>query len=100
VRYKLLSVFDRGGLWDHREDARVLQTNDKGRDAFAIRRSGDFEPGAANPPWAWDDANDAHKPGEFAWDPAHLGQGSFAGLREYSGEYVHNPYVGIVYRSP
>jgi hypothetical protein len=95
VPYKLLSVFDRGGLWDHREDARVLQTNDEGRDAFTVRSSGRFRPGSANPPWGWDDRNDAHKPGEFAWDPAHLGKGYFAGLREYSGEYVHNRYLGI-----
>ena len=44
----------------------------------------------------WDDANDRHKPGDFAWDPAHLVAGYFTGLREFSREYVHNRYVGIV----
>jgi len=98
VPYKLLSVFDPGGMWSRREDPRVIQTNDKGRDAFVVRKSGRSEPGSANPPWGWDDTNDAHQPGEFAWDPAHLGEGYFAGLREYSNEYVHNPYLGIVHR--
>ena len=28
----------------------------------------------------------------------YLGKGYFVGLREYSGEYVHNPYLGIVAR--
>jgi hypothetical protein len=73
-----------------------MQTDDKGRDTLVVRKGGGFEPGAAKPPWGWDDTNDAHKPGEFAWDPAHLANGYFAGLREFSGQYVHNPYLRIV----
>jgi hypothetical protein len=96
VPYKLLSVFDRDGLWAQRENPGVMQTDDKGRDTLVVRKGGGFEPGAAKPPWGWDDTNDAHKPGEFAWDPAHLANGYFAGLREFSGQYVHNPYLRIV----
>jgi hypothetical protein len=77
-----------------------MQTNDKGRDTLVVRKGSGFEPGDAKPPWGWDDVNDAHKPGELAWHPAHLAAGYFVGLREYSSVYVHNPYVGIVRRGP
>jgi hypothetical protein len=100
VPYKLLSIFDRDGLWAQREKPEVMQTDDKGRDTLVVRRGNRFEAGAAKPPWGWDDTNDAHKAGEFAWDPAHLVMGYFAGLREYSREYVHNPYLGIRWRGP
>ncbi len=96
VRYQLVSIFRPGGLWAHREDERVLQTNDKGQDAFVIARDGARVPGSAKPPWGWDDCNDAHKPGDFAWDPAHLVSGYFGGLREFSREYMHNRYLGVV----
>ena len=97
VRYKLLPVFGRGGLWDFRDDPRVFQPNDKGQSAFVKKDfNGNLIAGSANPPWGWDDANDLHRPGDFAWDPAHLVAGYFTGLREFSREYVHNRYVGIV----
>jgi hypothetical protein len=74
----------------------VFQTDRQGREAFArIDRRGRFTPGSANPPWGWDDRNDAHKPGDLAWDPARLVADYFQGLREFSMEYVHNPYLGI-----
>ena len=96
VAYKLISVFARGGLWAHREDAAVFQADAKGREAFVVKDSrGRYVPGSANPPWGWDDHNDAHKPGCLAWDPAHLVADYFDGLREFSLQYVHNPYVGI-----
>jgi hypothetical protein len=95
--YRLVSVFDRGGLWEHRHDPRVFQANDRGQAAFVKQdEDGSLVAGSANPPWGWDDNNDRHKPGDFAWDPARLVAGYFTGLGEYSRQYVHNRYVGIV----
>lgn len=95
--YRLLSVFDRNGLWEQRNNPAVFLPNSRGQAAFT-RVGGDGKPvaGSANPPWGWDDADDRHKPGDFAWDPARLAAGYFTGLGEYSREYVHNRYIGIV----
>jgi hypothetical protein len=97
VRYKLLPVFARGGLWEQRNNPLVFQSNDKGQAAFVKKDlDGNVVAGSANPPWGWDDANDLDKPGDFAWDPAHLVANYFTGLREFSRDYTHNRYIGIV----
>jgi hypothetical protein len=97
VRYKLVSIFAPGGLWAHREDRGVFRPDSEGQDAF-VERDAHGEPvaGSANPPWGWNDASDAYKPGDLAWDPARLVAGYFSGLREFSRQYIHNPYIGIV----
>jgi len=96
TKYKLISVFEVDGLWAQVENSRVIQPNNKGQQAFVIKEGNKYRPGSANPPWGWDDYDDRHKPGEFAWDPAHLVNDYFNGLREFSREYIHNPYIGIV----
>jgi len=95
VSYKLEPIIQEDGLWSQREKPKVIQPNDKGQDAFVKKKGSKFVPGSANPPWGWDDRDDRHKAGEFAWDPAHLVNDYFAGLREFSREYVHDPYLGI-----
>ncbi|MGD8413845.1 MAG: hypothetical protein PVF33_06420 [Candidatus Latescibacterota bacterium] len=97
VRYKLVSIFAPGGMWAKRDDRRVFQVDGAGREAFVRSdEDGNLKAGDANPPWGWDDADDRHRPGEIAWDPAHLTADYFAGLREFSREYTHNRYIGIV----
>jgi len=97
ARYKLVSIFDEGGLWSRREDPRVFQVDKKGRQAFVEPdKSGEVVAGSANPPWGWDDSDDRHMPGDFAWNPARLVADYFTGLREFSRQYVHNRYIGIV----
>lgn len=97
VRYRLVSMFAPDGPWPRRHDPRVFQTNDRGQEAFVeVSKDGELVPGRANPPWGWDDTDDRNKVGEFAWDPAHLADAYFTGLRAFSRAYLHNPYVGIV----
>lgn len=97
VRYRLLPVFARNGLWAQRENGRVFRQNKRGQASFVERNEGgEFVAGAANPPWGWDDADDRHRPGDFAWDPAHLVADYFSGLREFSRIYLHNPYIGVI----
>jgi len=50
---------------------------------------------AYNPPWGWDDMDDRHKCGEPAINPAKIIRDYFTGLREFSLEYIHNPYLNI-----
>jgi hypothetical protein len=98
VPYKLISIFDADGLWPHLEKPEVFLPNKKGQMTFSAwdDLKNEFVPGSANPPWGWDDCDDRHKPGELAWDPAHLVNDYFNGLREFSSQYIYNPYVGII----
>jgi hypothetical protein len=97
ARYKLVSMFVPGGLWDQHRNPRVFRTNDKGQEAFVdMGEAGQLVAGSANPPWGWDDRDDRHPPGTFARDPARLVADYFAGLGEFSGEYTHNRFLGIV----
>ena len=34
--------------------------------------------------------------GDFAWDPARLADGYFAGMGEFSRQYLHSPYIGLI----
>jgi hypothetical protein len=97
VRYKLLSLFAPGGMWARRDDRRVFRINAAGRETFARSMgNGELAAGGANPPWGWDDSDDRHQAGEIAWDPAHVVADYFTGLREFSREYTHNRYIGVV----
>ena len=99
VRYKLLSIFEPNGLWTKRADRRVFRPDEAGREAFVEKRGeSGLASGRANPPWGWDDADDRHKAGDIAWDPARLVADYFTGLREFSRQYVHNRYIGLVRR--
>lgn len=97
VRYNLIDIFEPGGLWENKDNPNVFQANKKGQDAF-VEPGDDVQPvpGLANPPWGWDDINDRHKCGELAINPAKIVHDYFTGLREFSLEYVHNPYLNIL----
>lgn len=97
VRYQLVSIFERDGLWAQRENPSVFRPDEAGRQAFVeMSDEGGLTAGAANPPWGWDDADDGYKFGDFAWDPARLADGYFAGMGEFSRQYLHNPYIGLI----
>ena len=97
-RYKLINIFEPAqGLWANKDDRKVFLVNDKGQDCFVAHESpgGVLEPGSAKPPWSWDDCDDAHADGELALQPAHIVYNYLGGIREFSFEYVRNPYLGI-----
>ena len=96
ARYKLINFFEPGGLWENKDKPSVFQANKKGQDAF-VEPDDDGRPvsGSANPPWGWDDMDDRHKCGETAINPAKIVHDYFTGLREFSLEYIHNPYLNI-----
>jgi hypothetical protein len=99
VRYRLSSIFEPNGLWSKRDDPRVFRPDSAGRSTFVQKDTdGRLATGRANPPWGWDDADDRHQAGEIAWDPAHLVADYFTGLREFSRQYIHNRYIGLVRR--
>jgi len=89
VSYKLVDIFDAGGLWDHRQDSRTFASwgrfeGDNGSD------------NAASAPWRWDDRDDggALRGGELALEPAKLAAGYFDGFPSFSGTYTYNPHRG------
>ncbi len=99
-RYGLIDIFapkDAGGLWKNRDNRRVFLVDDRGQDCFVAHKSKGkgFEAGSAKPPWSWDDCDDRHTSGELALQPAHITYDYLSGLREFSREYVRNPYLGI-----
>lgn len=99
IRYRLIDVHEPNGLWANRSNPNVFQANDNGQDAFVEPGPGRKpRAGSANPPWGWDDIDDRHKCGELAINPARIVHDYFTGLREYSLEYLYNPYLRIAKR--
>jgi hypothetical protein len=103
-RYKLVDIFERNtarfpakGLWENRNNSNVFSVDGKGQDCFIVHKSSGnkLEPGPAKPPWSWDDRDDARPTGELALQPAHIVYGYLGGIREFSLEYLRNPYLGI-----
>jgi len=97
-RYGLISIFEPNGLWANRDETKVFLVNDNGQDCFIARKSrgAGFVPGAAKPPWSWNDRDDAHVCGELALQPAHLVYNYLGGIREFSFEYIRNQYLEIL----
>lgn len=91
VKYKLVSIFESGGLWNNRFNTQLF------KDAKQFQKS--YGSGTANAPWNWDDHNDGRGPGllsgGMAYYPAELVDQYFDGLGNFSKEYVYNPYLGI-----
>ena len=81
VKYKLVNIFAKGGLWERREQ----------KETFSA--PGTFAGGGANAPWGWDDGDDGNvSRGDFATDPAKLIDVYFEGLSSFSKEYESNLY--------
>jgi len=91
VKYKLIDVFEAGGLWEERFNTQLFDN------AKSFRKS--VGNGTANAPWNWDDKDDGGNQGllagGMAYYPAHLVDEYFNGLGNFSKTYTHNLYLGI-----
>lgn len=89
VKYKLVNIFEPGGLWEQRNNTQLFYNAGGG----FISSVGN---GNANAPWAWNDGNDgAVEGGEIATDPAKLVNVYFKNLGSFSTVYLSNKYKGI-----
>jgi hypothetical protein len=88
VKYKLVDIFETGGMWERRFDAQSFKDN--GRSFLRTVGSG-----GANTPWGWDDGDDLPGVGELATDPARLANIYFKNFGSIDLNYVYNPYRGI-----
>jgi hypothetical protein len=78
VEYKLVDIFETGGLWDQRFNTQLFSS------AAGGFTGNDFKTGGTNAPWAWNDGNDAIvQGGEFATDPAKLADNYFDGMGNF-----------------
>ncbi len=111
VKYQLVSMFQPGGLWDHRHDRATFAE-------WGTFRGDDGKDNAAVAPWLWDDkqlevlgvkipcealgvqipvigrCDDGLEPGEIAYDPARLADRYFDG-DNFSRRYISHPYAEI-----
>jgi hypothetical protein len=90
VKYKLVNIFEVGGLWDQRFNTALFNGTDGGG---SFKSS--FGSGGANAPWAWDDGNDLPGWGELATNPARLIDVYFKNLGSFDLNYSNNRYRGI-----
>lgn len=95
VSYKLVDIFEPGGMWDQRSNASLFASFG----SFAGDKTGGCGSGtvgcgtnAANAPWGWDDANDGPGRGALASDPAGLVANYFRIPEALSRDYTFNPY--------
>jgi len=95
VRYKLIDIFEPGGLWEKCALASLFASFG----SFAGDKSGGCGSGAwscttnaAHAPWGWDDGNDDPGRGALATDPAGLVANYFHMSEPLSTVYTFNPY--------
>ena len=90
VKYKLINIFEPGGLWDHRDDPLTFASP-------GVFRGDDGGDNKANAPWNWDDNDDGSnlRGGELATNPAKLVNIYFDDLGDFSTTYEFNLYQGI-----
>ncbi len=90
VKYKLVYIFDSGGLWAHVNDSQTFTSGGKFKGDNGVDNS-------ANPPWKWDDHDDGSEliGGELAVDPVKLVRIYFSNLGNFSEDYEFNLYKGI-----
>ena len=90
VKYKLVNIFEQGGLWDQRNNQATFYSNGIFRGDNGVNNS-------AKTPWKWDDKNDGDQltGGELGSDPAKLVKIYFDGLGSFSETYEYNLYQGI-----
>ena len=95
--YELEDIFAPDGLWAHQDNADVFKQHKNGAWGFVYRdkKDGELKPGAANPPWSFNDRNDLSPLGEIGTDPAHFILRYGQGWGPVSTHYLYNPYLGI-----
>jgi hypothetical protein len=87
VKYKLVDVFESGGLWDQRNNSQLFSGG-----SFLSS----YGSGSANAPWNWEDDDDDIQRGHIATYPAGLVAEYFKNLGTYSFLYTTNGYSGNV----
>lgn len=95
VKYKLIDIFEAGGLWDQRNNPTLFAAYG----SFAGDKSSGCGNGAigctanaANAPWGWDDGNDGPGRGALAVDPVGVAMSYFWIPEAVGGAYTYNPY--------
>ncbi len=88
VQYKLVNIFEAGGLWEQRFNTQLFSSPGGG----LLSTVGN---GNANAPWAWDDHDDKVNPGYMGSDPAQLANSYFKNLGNFDFNYTSNKYKGI-----
>ncbi len=97
IKYQIEDIFDKDGLWRHRDNKKVFDQRDNGKWAFVFKNKDNIlKPGAANPPWSWNDHNDTSPLGEIATDPARFVVRYAQGWGPVSTQYIYNPYQSIL----
>jgi hypothetical protein len=94
--YRLIDIFEPGGLWEHRYDDAVFRQREDGKwgiVGYTKITKGKPAASSANPPWSWNDHNDPSPMGEIATDPAHFIGRYCQGLGPLGTEYIFNPYL-------
>lgn len=88
VPYKLVSIFEPGGLWDRKDDELLFASHG----VFLGDTHGQDK---AHAPWRWDDRNDGSQlqGGELATDPIKLIRIYFSNLGNFSDTYTSNRYI-------
>lgn len=87
VAYRLVPIFETGGMWARRFDAVTYAS-------FGTFRGDNGKDNAANAPWGWDDGNDGSDlpRGLLATDPAKLVSIYFGNEGVFSLSYTRNGY--------
>jgi len=90
VSYKLVNIFEKGGLWEHRNDSQTFISPTGG---FNGTYGGKYK---AKPPWVWNSSLDGNAltGGEHATDPLKLFQWYFDVQEDCSDVYELNLYSG------
>ena len=91
VKYKLVDIFEPGGLYDHRSDDSTFSSRS---DDWGKLRGDNGADNAANAPWRWDDEDDGPSilQGQMATEPAKLVDHYFDGLGTFDLFYQRNRY--------
>ena len=87
VSYQLVDIFEKGGLWEHRNNPKTFISPTGG---FNGTYGGKYK---AKPPWVWNSSLDALKGGEHATDPVKLATWYFEMAEDCSEIYEWNGYL-------
>ncbi|UCH96774.1 MAG: DUF4382 domain-containing protein [Candidatus Aminicenantes bacterium] len=102
VSYRLIDIFEGGGLWDHRRDHYVFNPCKWVGFPPTCEKWVEFQGGHGNPPWAWDDSDDGGfcLRGQWTHDPALLAQYYFRldDSSVNSWDYFNREYERNFYR--
>lgn len=86
TKYKLVDIFEPGGLWAHRYNSSTFHS-------WGVFKGDNHGDNKAHAPWRWDDHNDgAVYNGEMATKPANLVNHYYNSTYNISNSYQYHPY--------